>query len=396
VPLNGRLVRRTWTYDPALYAPPRYRRACSYEAFLPDELTGPEVRLSGDLAGVVSDAEAAVHRLNAIARPALVPLARLLLRTESIASSRIEGMQMDARDLARAEVRLETGAKAGPTATEILANIDAMELAVSEASTADDLQVADIVRIHTALMAGASNSHVAGRIRDEQNWIGGNNYNPCGAAYVPPPPEHVPELLADLCLFASQEVLPPLVQAGLAHAQFETIHPFMDGNGRTGRALIQVILRRRGLAPAYVPPVSVVLASDKEAHIKALTDFRGDSAEEWLMTFAVAMTRAADLAARYLRSTEELQAKWREQLRAAGNPRRGSAAWTIIDQLPGHPLITVPVAVAVTGLTKAVVGQAMEHLQSAGVLTRASGGARNRTWEASGLLDLLNDLENGA
>jgi Fic family protein len=341
----------------------------------------------------VSDAEGAIHALNARARPALAPLARLLLRTESIASSKVEGMQIDGRDLARAEARIETGGKAGPTAREILANIEAMELAIEEASSIEDLTIKDVASIHHALMAGAPNSQIAGQVRTQQNWIGGNNYNPCGASFVSPPPEDVPALLADLCRAISENHLSPLVQAALIHAQFETIHPFLDGNGRTGRALIHVVLRRRGLAPAYVPPISVVLAANKAQYIAGLTKFRDDDIDGWISDFAAATAQAAGLADAYLGAVEDLQDRWRAELRTAIDPRADAAAWRIIDVLPAHPVLTLPVAVAATKRTKAVVNQALSHLEQAGVLVRLSAGERNRTWEAAGLLDLLAGLE---
>jgi Fic family protein len=393
--MRGTLVRRTWEHDPARYAPPRFRRACHYESFIPDELSAFDEPFSADLVGVVSDAETAVHRLNARARPALAPLARLLLRTESIASSKVEGMQVDARDLARAEARLETGGKAGSTAREILANIDAMELAIDHATASRAVTLDDLVSIHAALMATAPNQHVAGVVRTEQNWIGGNNYNPCGASFVGPPPEEVPRLLEDLCAAINDDVLPPVIQAGLVHAQFEVIHPFLDGNGRTGRALIHIVLRRRELTPMYVPPISVVLAGDKASYIAGLDAYARGDVDAWLTTFAAATAQSAGLAASYLTRVETLQDQWRTRLRTAANPRADSVAWALIDVMPAHPMISVPVAVAATGRTKAVVNGALLQLEAAGVVTRASQGQRNRTWEATGLLDLLADLEAG-
>jgi len=393
--VRGTLVRRTWEYDPGRYAPPKFRRACHYESFVPDELTAFDEPFSADLVGVVFDAETAVHRLNARARPALAPLARLLLRTESIASSKVEGMQVDARDLARAEARLESGGKAGSTAAEILANIDAMELAIDHATGSSTVTLDDLVGIHAALMATAPNAHVAGVVRTEQNWIGGNNYNPCGASFVGPPPEEVPRLLKDLCAAINDDRLPPVIQAGLVHAQFEVIHPFLDGNGRTGRALIHVVLRRRGLTPMYGPPISVVLAGDKGAYIAGLDAYARGAVDAWLTTFAAATAQSAILASSYLARVEALQDQWRAMLRTTANPRADSVAWALIDVMPAHPMISVPVAVAATGRTKAVVNEALLRLESAGVLTRASHGQRNRTWEATGLLDLLSDLEAG-
>ncbi|MFA5919389.1 MAG: Fic family protein, partial [Candidatus Nanopelagicaceae bacterium] len=306
-----------------------------------------------------------------------------------------EGMQVDARDLARAEAKLETGGKAGPNTREILANIDAMELAIEHATTENTISVENIVEIHRILMASATNQHVAGVIRTEQNWIGGNDYNPCDADFVPPPPEEVPRLLADLCEVMNENHLPPIVQAGLVHAQFETIHPFHDGNGRIGRALIHVVLRRRGMTPQYVPPISIVLASNKDSYIRGLSNFREGELTDWLTTFASAAAQSANLASAYLSEVEKLQNEWRMQLRAAANPRADAAAWKIIGVLPANPMITVAVAVAAVGRTKAAVSEAMAQLELAGVLIRESQGQRNRTWEARGLLNLLTDLESG-
>lgn len=223
--MRGRYVSRRWAYDPTLYAPSRYRKACAYDAFVPDPVAEFNDPVPAELAGVVSDAEAAVRVLNEAARPALKPLMRFLLRTESIASSKVEGLQVDARSLARAEAKVDSGRSIGPLVTEVLSNIDAMELSVEETSAADAITTERIVAIHYELMRNAPNARIAGKVRTVQNWIGGNDYNPCGASYVPPPPEDVVPLLEDLCELCNGEHLPPLIQAAVAHAQFETIHP---------------------------------------------------------------------------------------------------------------------------------------------------------------------------
>ena len=140
----------------------RYRRACKYRAFIPDRLAEIKVSLDAETAGAVSHAEQAIAMLNAPANPAL------------------------------AEARSDTGEKLTPTAREILANIDAMELAIDQASAAAAWSIADIVAIHARLMTASPTPRVAGALRDEQNWIGGNDYNPCGADFVPPPPSELP------------------------------------------------------------------------------------------------------------------------------------------------------------------------------------------------------------
>lgn len=395
--MPGRYSPRTWQYDPTLDAPAKYRRACRYEAFIPETLEGYALSLQVSTAGVISEAEEAVRALNDVANPALAPLARLLLRTESIASSKIEGMQVGLRELARAEARVEAGGKVGPVALEILANIDAMELAVHEAARVDRFSVAEITAIHSQLLKRAPNGErIAGKIRASQNWIGGNDYNPCGADFVPPPPEEVPSLLEDLCDAINDDRFPPLVQAALVHAQFETIHPFADGNGRAGRALIHVVLKRRKVAPAYVPPVSVVLAAARDRYIKGLTSFRADRVAEWVEQFAAATRSAANLASAHVVEVQRLTEGWRWKLAGqATAPRADAAAWKVIDILPAHPILTAPVAAAAIGRSKPQVYEALEQLQTAGVLTPLSASRRNRSWEAAGLLDLLAGLDAG-
>jgi Fic family protein len=394
--MRGRYEHRVWQWNPSIYAPSKYRRGCEYEAFVPERIAELEPDLPGAVAGVVSDAETAIAELNRGARLELQPLARLLLRTESIASSKVEGMQVDARTLARAEANQEVGRSIGAEAAEILANIDAMQLAIERAAAADAIAQDDLLDVQRRLLARAPNaSAMAGKFRQVQNWIGGNDYNPCGADFVPPPPEEMPSLLDDLCRFANDATLPPLVQAAIAHAQFETIHPFEDGNGRTGRALVQVILRRRGLAPTFVPPISVALARDKGMYIRGLTDFREGPLARWIEVFAAATAQAATLATRYVTSVELLQAGWREQVRSRSNPRSDAAAWDLIRVLPAHPIITVAVGVAATGRTKPAVSNGINELQNAGVLAQLTTSPRNRAWEAAGLLDHIEELESG-
>jgi Fic family protein len=393
----SRRVKLIWRYDPTIYAPARYKRACTYEALIPNPLMGLALSLPAAVAGAVSDADAAIRALNDRAHPALAPLSRLLLRTEAIASSKVEGMQLGVRELARAEGRLEAGdTRVRATALEVLANIDAMELAVHEAATADRFSVNEIVAIHRRLMESAPNPRIAGQIRTTQNWIGGNDYNPCGADFVPPPPDDVGALMTDLCDAINDDALPPLMQAALVHAQFETIHPFEDGNGRAGRALIHVVLRRRGVAPEYVPPISVRFAHAKDRYIAGLSAFREDRISEWIEQFAAAAAGAAHLASAYVRAVGVLGTKWRGQLaQSVDAPRTDAAAWSIIEILPGHPVITAPIAAAVTHRSKPSTYQAMKQLEAAGVLAPLSKSPRNHSWEAVGLLDLFADLEAG-
>jgi Fic family protein len=393
--MPGHYISEIWQSNPTIYAPAKFKRACRYDSFIPDELGSPAVSLPAEVAGLAAEADAAIRALNSAAQPALAPLARLLLRTESIASSKVEGLQMGVRELARAEARMETGGRRSQTAAEVLANMAAMETAITEAAAVPQFGTPEILEIHRRLMEHDTTPRTAGQMRPTQNWIGGNDYNPCGADFVPPPVEELPRLLDDLWRAVNDDLLPPVVQAALVHAQFETIHPFDDGNGRTGRALIHVILRRRGVAPSYVPPISVVLAAARDRYIAGLTAFRGDGVVEWIEQFAAAAAQSAHLAQRYLDTVGTLMAEWRERLSAAGAPRSDAAAWAIIAVLPAHPIITAPVAAAATGRSKGPVYDGLAQLQEAGVLIPLSQSVRNQSWEANGLLDLLEALEAG-
>ncbi|MEZ4503158.1 MAG: Fic family protein [Dehalococcoidia bacterium] len=375
--------------------PAVYRGACEYEAFVPSRVAELSVELPGDLVGMLSEAERAVADLNRTGGLELASLARLLLRTESIASSKLEGLQVDGRILALAEARRRADRQVGPEAVEILANIDAMELAVEQPTAAEGIGPQDLLDIHRVLLAHDSGGRRPGEFRHSQNWIGGNDYNPCGADFVPPPPEELAGLIEDLCRFCNQELLPPLLQAAIAHAQFETIHPFVDGNGRTGRALVQAILRRRGLAPAFVPPISVVFSRQRDRYIRGLTAFREDRLAEWVFIFACATAAAAQLANRYRGRLSDLQGEWRERLRERSNPRSDAAAWALLDVLPAHPMVTVPIAVIATGRTRPAVTNGIVELERAGVLIPVTASRRNRIWEAAGLLDLIARLESG-
>jgi Fic family protein len=394
--MRGRLEPRIWQSNPEIYAPAKYKRACKYDAFIPDRVADIEFTMSATLTGLVSEAEGAIRALNAAGGNALGPLARLLLRTESIASSKVEGLHMGVRELARAEARTDAGHTVGPTATDVLANVDAMVLAVEEGAATPTFDIDQITAIHRRLMGRATHANIAGVIRTEQNWIGGNDYNPCGADYVPPPPEEVAPLMRDLCEAVNGKLLPPLVQAAIVHAQFETIHPFEDGNGRTGRALVHIVLRRRGIAPYYVPPVSVAIAATRSRYIDALTSFRLASMEPWIEYFADAAARSAHLATKYLEAVQALRAQWVAKVRQLpAPPRADSTVWEVIDVLPAHPIITVPIAAAATKRSRPATYQAFESLQQAGVLVPASTNRRNQSWEADGLLDLIAELEDG-
>jgi Fic family protein len=238
-------------------------------------------------------------------------------------------------------------------------------------------------------------------VRTTQNWIGGSGYNPCSAAFVPPPPEAVGDLLDDLLDYVNGDDHPALVQAAIAHAQFETIHPFGDGNGRTGRALIHVILRRRSLATRFVPPISLVLATWASDYITGLTSYRhigppdgpdrSAAAATWLRTFAAAASRSCADAEAYATRIDALDAEWRRRI---GRVRANSAVELLLGVLPGAPVVTVDSAARLIGRSDMRTGEAINRLESAGVLRQRNvGKQRYRVFEAVDVVDLFTGLE---
>ena len=314
-------------------------------------------------------------------------LARQLLRSEALASSRIEALSLSHRKLARAALDGHHDYKA----QEVLANIGAMEEAVRIGKTADPITPADILAIHGALAIVPPLDKIAGRYREEQGWIGGAS--PPDADYVGPPPDHVRPLVDDLCAFMNRDDLSPVVQAAMAHAQFELIHPFGDGNGRVGRCLIHVLLRKRGLAERYVPPVSLVFGANKDAYIAGLTNFRNDKVDDWVEQFGRALERSADKAADFSQSVAELQEKWRARLAPV---RSDAASLAITEHLPSFPCITVKTVERLTGRSNPAALRGLKQLEDAGVLTRHQNRRRGDSWEAKELFQLLDKFEKSA
>lgn len=388
----GHTEKRLWPADPGAYGGRKARRPGAYEVFIPDDISGRDFPLDGDAVAAVSEATRALQHLEA-SPPRIATLGALaqnLLRSESVASSRIEGVHLSHKRLARAAYQAARGQR-DPRAAEVLGNVEAMKHAIEIGTAGKPLTTSDIEDTHRTLLRFTEDTDIAGIVRESQNWIGGNDYNPIGAAYVPPPPEYVRPLLDDLCAFATRTDLAPIVQAGIAHAQFESIHPFADGNGRVGRALIYTVLRRRGEIPNYVPPISLILAAEPMGYVGGLTWYREGGVSAWMAQFADAAARAATEAERLADEIEQLQSTWLDDL---GQPRRDAAVRQLISALPQQPVIDVAVAQALTGKSHVAVGKALQELERAGILHRLNERKWGRGWECDQLLNLVDAFEN--
>jgi Fic family protein len=397
----AKVLRRHWTID--FFGPSRSDgRSCEYEAYLPHPLAGRLFSLKGEVAADVAEAEAAVARLN-VEATALIDteaLARILLRAEAVASSRIEGLEAGARRLLRAEVvRGLDGVPSGVTAAEVLGNIDAMAYGIERINQSDAITNDVLLGIHDRLLTDTRLEEYGGRFRDRQNWFGGSDNNPCSASFVPPPPEFVQDLIADLCAFCNDDSLPTIAQAAIAHAQFETIHPFVDGNGRPGRALIHLVFRRRGLALRILPPVSLVLATWSKSNIEALDGRRNRGpatgnavragANQWIGLFTGACIRAVADSVAFEGQAREIQRSWRERIPTV---RKNSSADLLPSPLPGAPVITANSAAALIGRSFPAANNVASQLVEAGILNRVSIGRRNRVYEAPEVIAAFTDL----
>lgn len=382
---RGRFLDRTWAPD-FERAAGRRSAAGRYQAFVPDELADEDPRLSSATSALAERAAQAVQRLNQTTSnlTSLEGLARQLLRSEALASSQIEGLSISHRKLAQASIE----GQGAHRAREVLANTKAMETAIAVGTTGRLIVPGDIRSIHRALAIAPPLDRIAGKFREEQGWIGGAS--PTEADYVGPPEDQVEPLVADLCLFMNRDDIQPVVQAAMAHAQFELIHPFGDGNGRVGRCLIHVLLRKRHVASPYVPPVSLVFGADKDSYIAGLENFRAGRVGSWVEQFSRAIIISTERAAEFSQSVADLQNEWRDGL---GNVRRDAASLAIIDHLPSFPYITVKIAQELIGRSQPAAARGLGQLEAAGILIPHENRRKGGTWEARELFTLLERFE---
>lgn len=332
----------------------------------------------------------AVHASTDIARfdaefgDDVAPFAAILLRTESVASSRIENLTASAKAIALAEV----GETSRDNARIIVANTDAMKAAIA---LADHLDQNAILAMHEALLR-ESQPEYAGKWRDEPVWIGGGDLSPHGADFVPPDHRQIPTAIADLVRFMERDDIPPLVQAAVAHAQFETIHPFPDGNGRTGRALVQSILRGKGLTRKVTVPVSAGLLTDTEAYFDALTAYRRGQPGHIVAMMASASYAAINNGHQLVDDLRALRAAWGERITA----RRGSGAQRTADLLLSQPIVDSPMLQRQLGLSDNAALDSIRRLVEDGVLTKVSGRVRYRRYSANEVLACLDAFASRA
>lgn len=356
------------------------RQPSGYRAFIPRPLP-PVPPLDADLLLTsLSAADQAVGKLDGsiITLPNPDRFVYMYIRKEAVLSSQIEGTQSTLQNLLAAEAKLNDPA-APHDVQEVINYVNAMNYGLERLDTLP-VSVRLIKEIHERLMTGARGGQlVPGELRTSQNWIGPAGCTLRDAVYVPPPPHDVARFLSELEAFLhSNSELPILIQVGLAHAQFETIHPFLDGNGRMGRLLITFLLTDRKCLSKPVLYLSHFFLRHRAEYCDRLQAVRDDGDwEAWLQFFLRGVAETADEAAgtagQILRMREDLRTRITDTLgRAAGNGHR------VMDRLFHDPLVTVGTVRELLGVTQAAANTLVARLVEAGVLVEVTGYARNR------------------
>lgn len=308
----------------------------------------------------------------------IAPVTAVLLRSESAASSQIENLTASARAIAEAEL---PGGKAKRNAEMIVANTAAMQAAVA---LSDDVDADAILAMHRALMVNEPR-HTPGEFRTEPVWIGGGS-SPVGATFVGPRHEVVPGAIGDLIDFAQRADVPTLPQIAVGHAQFETIHPFTDGNGRTGRALVQAMLRNKGLTRQVTVPVSAGLLADTDAYFGALTSYRDGDAAPIVECFSKAAVLAIANGRQLVADLRDIRETWNDMITA----RSDSAVWKVADLLTRRPVVNAALLAQELGIASTNAHRYLNPLTEAGILVETTHGPRNRVWRSPEVLAALD------
>ena len=349
------------------------RRGTAYQAAVPARIATMRFPLDDAVSAAAEDARAEVTRfdaeLSAVFERAedFAPLASVLLRTESSSSSQIENITASSRALALAEIGL---AKFGSNADLVAANVEAMQRAVAGAET---ITPDSILAIHAALMHDQPSTD-PGTFRTEPVWIGGSSEYPHGADFIPPHHERIESAIEDLCAFAERTDLPLVAQAAIAHAQFETIHPFIDGNGRTGRALVHAMFRHGGATTRTTVPVSAGLLTDTHAYFSALTAYRAGDPNPIVQRFSEATFAAIGNSRTLASDLKAIEGRWHADLTA----RSDSAAWSVLPVLLAQPAVTSRLVQQRTGVSQPAADRALRHLRGAGIVTARNEHGKDR------------------
>ena len=361
-------------------------------AFIPNPLPPSDPPLTLDaLRETLSQAEHALTRLDLAGEmvPSLDWFIYAFVRKEAVVSSQIEGTEATLDDLLAFEATPE-GTKPGADVEEVCNYLDALAWARRELARPKwlPLSMRLVHGVHRRLMKGVRGaSKQPGEVRGSLNWVGGTR--PSNAAYVPPPPEEVPRLLGELERYIhAEDPLPPLVRAGLVHVQFESIHPYLDGNGRVGRLLIALLLEHWKLLGAPLLYLSLHFKRRRPDYYRLLNKVRrtGDW-EGWSRFFLEGVAEIAEESATTARDLYRLVARDRDRVLTAKSS--SLTAVRLLELLPRRPVVTIPGIVKMLETTKPTATKSIELLETLGILQETTGRKRDRTYRYAPYLDRL-------
>ena len=374
----------SWHRDPdelAFISRTQRRKILStYEAAVPAAIAQVPVELSADTLNRLADIQALVARFDQVQATRGFNLPALLLRSESSSSSQIERLTSSVRNVALAELT----DKAPSNARLIAGNVAAMRTVLEQEGP---ITVDSICAVHDVLMRDTGE---AMGLREEQVWIGGTSYSPHGASFVPPQASRVRECLDDLVIFAQRDDIFPVAKAAILHAQFETIHPFTDGNGRTGRALVHRSLAFDEVMRHTTLPVSSGLLHDVDRYMAALDAYHEGQIEPIVQCVADALRLAVLLGMHIAADVEDVLEKWR----AANTDRSGSASHRLPALLVEQPVVNTGYVAEHLGISDRAARTLVDVACERGILAKMGNARRGDFYQASGLLAILEEVSS--
>lgn len=382
---------RAWTVEDGYVSKTQRRQhAGPYEAAVTPDIAALTPGLGASLLAESEEAAREVARFDEYVSaafgpavegmPEIAPMGAILLRTESASSSQIENLTVGARQIALAEL----GEHSSANAKIVAGNVRSMEAALR---LSESIGAGAILAMHAALL-GDSQPHHAGRWRGQQVWIGGADAGPHRANFVPPHHERVPAAIDDLLAFANRDDLPTVAQVAITHAQFETIHPFADGNGRTGRAIVHAMFANKGLSKRITVPVSSGLLVNTGSYFAALDDYRLGDVEPIVRRFNEATIFAVGNGRQLVDDLRSIRSSFTDRVKA----RSDSSAWKIADLLIGQPAVNSAYVQRRLRISDVAALRAIGTLEKAGVLVQPASTKKNRVWQSPEILTALEEF----
>lgn len=355
-----------------------YVESVRYDSSVPPTIAGRIPVIDPGVNAVAEEALRELSRFDAELGFQIAGFAPVLLRSEAASSSQIENLTASARAIFSAEL----GARSGSNAELIAANTSALLTALKGAGP---ISGESIQTIHQVQM-GSQSRHTPGEFRNEQVWIGTRSDSPIGAEFVAPHHSLVADLIGDLTEFAGRTDVPAMTAIAITHAQFETIHPFTDGNGRTGRAIVQAMLRQRGITRNIAVPVSAGLLADVPRYHRALTEYRKGNVDPIVRIFAEAAFRAVENSTQLVADLREIRQSWNSRLTA----RKNSNAWRLLDILIEHPVLNSATAAEELGVAQPNIYPPLKALVDAGIAKSKAEHRLGPFWRSDEILSAID------